>query len=155
MSILTAFITHEGGRVHEVAGYISLACAGLRISLGFWGPKEAKFSRFVKSPGATLAYAKDVLQKRESHFLNHNPLGAVMVLALLILSLVGASFGALYVTDRFWGIEWVISLHTWLTWPILGLVAIHLLGVLHASWRHRENLIAAMLHGKKPSDPKL
>jgi cytochrome b len=41
------------------------------------------------------------------------------------------------------------NLHTWLTDLLLVLVALHLAGVIYSSRRHGENLIAAMLHGKK------
>ncbi|MBK8286959.1 MAG: hypothetical protein IPK97_19995 [Ahniella sp.] len=29
---------------------------------------------------------------------------------------------------------------------------IHVLGVLHASWHHRENLVASMVHGQKAAE---
>jgi cytochrome b len=32
---------------------------------------------------------------------------------------------------------------------LLVLVALHVTGVATASWRHRENLVAAMIHGRK------
>jgi cytochrome b len=37
---------------------------------------------------------------------------------------------------------------------LIPLLVLHLAGVVFTSWRHRENLVAAMLHGKKPV-PKL
>jgi cytochrome b len=62
---------------------------------------------------------------------------------------VGVS-GWLYTTDRFWGVEWVEQLHRWLANALWTLVGLHVAGVLYASVRHRENLVAAMLHGRKP-----
>lgn len=61
---------------------------------------------------------------------------------------VGVS-GWLYTTDRFWGVEWVETLHSILANLLLILAAVHVLGALYASFRHRENLVAAMVHGRK------
>ena len=90
-----------------------------------------------------------MLARREPRYLGHNPLGGWMIVALLLMvGLVGAS-GWLYTTDRFWGVAWVEELHEQLSNLLLILVALHVAGVLYASYRHRENLIAAMIHGRK------
>ena len=57
--------------------------------------------------------------------------------------------GWLYTTDTFWGVPWVGNLHAAFAEGLLGLAAIHVLGVLVTSWRHRENLVASMVHGSK------
>jgi cytochrome b len=67
-----------------------------------------------------------------------------------MIALAGAS-GWLYTTDRFWGVAWVGELHSAAADVLLGLVAAHVAGVLFASYNERENLIAAMLHGRKRS----
>ena len=75
-----------------------------------------------------------------------------MVVALLVMvTLVGAS-GWLYTTDRYWGVEWVETLHDALANVLFALVGLHVAGVLYASVRHRENLIGAMFHGRKHVD---
>jgi cytochrome b len=148
-SIIAALVTHESGRIHEWIGYLALTLASLRIFLGFLGPRVARFSSFTSGAKNTLAYARAALGRQESRHLNHNPLGAWMVIVLLSLAVLGALVGWLYTTDRFWGIAWVGNLHALLTWPFVVLIALHILGVIHAGIRHRENLVAAMLHGRK------
>ena len=69
-------------------------------------------------------------------------------MTLLIVALVGIT-GWLYTTDRFWGVEWVETLHSRLTDLLLILAGLHVTGVVYASFRHRENLAGAMLHGRK------
>jgi cytochrome b len=72
-----------------------------------------------------------------------------MVVALLVhVKLVGAS-GWLYSTDTFWGVEWVGETHDALAILLLVLVGLHVAGVVFTSVAHRENLVAAMVHGRK------
>lgn len=149
-AVLFAWVTREGGgRWHEWLGYAALALAASRIVLGFAGSRYARFAQFLSSPRATLNYARDLLHGRERRYLGHNPLGGWMVLMLLLLVMsVGAS-GWLFTTDAYWGVKWVEDLHAALSDILLFLIALHVTGVAFTSWRHRENLVAAMLHGKK------
>ena len=72
-----------------------------------------------------------------------------MVLALLaIMALLGFT-GWLYTTDRFWGYGWLAHLHQSLGWALLACVALHVGGVLWTCLQHRENLVRAMLTGRK------
>ncbi len=57
--------------------------------------------------------------------------------------------GWLSTTDRYWGIAWVANLHLWSSWALLALLPLHIAGAIHASRAHRENLVAAMIHGRK------
>ncbi len=51
--------------------------------------------------------------------------------------------------DRFWGIAWVGDTHAISSELLLWLIALHLVGVVFTSWRHRENLMAAMIFDRK------
>jgi cytochrome b len=75
--------------------------------------------------------------------------GGWINVALLACALAAAASGWLYTTDRFWGVEWVEELHEGLSNLLFALAGVHIVGVVFASWRHRENLVAAMLHGHK------
>jgi cytochrome b len=160
LSVIGAFATHEtAGRWHEWLGYIALAAAALRIIIGLLPATDqspqrySRFTDFVRSPARTLAYAKQLLQKREPRHLGHNPLGAYMVVALLLVTVIASISGWLAITDRFFGIAWVGNLHDISGHAIVPLVVLHWLGVAYTSWRHHENLVAAMLHGHKQEDP--
>jgi len=149
-SVAAAWFTREGyGVWHERIGYAALAIVFMRVVWGFAGPHYARFKQFVRSPVATLNYARRVVTASEPRHLGHNPLGGWMiVLLLVVIALVGLS-GWLYTTDQYWGVEWVGQLHEALTNALLALAALHVGGVALASYRHRENLVAAMLHGRK------
>ncbi len=152
LTIAAAWLTRHGaGRWHEWLGYATLAVVAARIAWGFFGSSHARFADFVQGLPATARYARDVLAHREARFLGHNPLGGWMVIALLsMVTLVGFT-GWLFTTDRFWGVPWVEALHSTLSDVLFGFVALHILGVVFTSIRHRENLVVAMLHGRKPS----
>ena len=152
--VLAAWLTAEleseaGRRAHEWLGYAALAVIAVRVVWGWAGAGYARFSDFVRGPAQTMAYARLVAARAEPRYLGHNPLGGWMiVLLLVVIALVGLS-GWLYTTDQYWGVEWVGQLHEALTNALLALVALHVGGVALASYRHRENLVAAMLHGRK------
>jgi cytochrome b len=146
--VAAAWIIIEG-RAHDLAGYLVLALVLFRILWGFVGPERARFKNFVRSPDAVLRYLKALLAGNEPRHIGHNPLGGWMILALLATALATAVSGWLYTTDAFWGVAWVETVHVVCAKSILVLATLHVLGVLFTSIRHRENLIAAMFHGRK------
>ena len=150
LTVAAAWLTrHSPGRWHEWLGYATLAIVAARFAWGFLGSRYARFADFVRPARVTTGYARDVFAGREARFIGHNPLGGWMVVALLtMVALVGFT-GWLYTTDRFWGIEWVEELHETLSDVLFAFVGLHILGVLFTSRKHRENLVAAMLHGRK------
>ena len=144
-----AWLTHEAGQWHEWIGYFVLAVVGVRIVWGMIGSRYARFTQFVRSPACTIEYSRRILAHREPRHIGHNPLGGWMIVALLIsITLVGGS-GWLYTTEQFWGVQWVEELHEALANIMLGLVALHIGGVVFSSLRHGENLVRAMIHGRK------
>jgi cytochrome b len=150
LSILSAWLTrHSPGPWHEWLGYAALAIVAVRLVWGLIGGPYARFSGFVRSPRTTLSYVEALIHGREEPSVGHNPLGAWMIVALLATVTAVCATGWLYTTDRYWGVEWVETLHSTLTDLLFVLAALHVAGVVHASWRHRENLIAAMFHGRK------
>jgi cytochrome b len=137
------------GDWHQPAGYLALGLVLLRSAWGAAGGRHARFAQFVRSPLATAAYLRQLLQRREPRYLGHNPLGGWMVVALLGCVIGLGLTGWLYTTDRFWGDERMDHAHQTLAWSLLGLIVLHLSGVLFTSLRHRENLVRAMLDGAK------
>lgn len=149
-AVIGCLVLHEGGRWHEALGYTALAVAALRTAGGFVArTPRLRFARFVHGPAATWRYARAVLAHREPRHLGHNPLGGWMIVALLLCALTAGASGALYDTDRFWGDPLVYGVHQVAGWSFAALVPLHVAGVLFTSWRERENLLAAMLHGRK------
>lgn len=154
-SIAACLVLHEGGRAHELIGYAALTVAALRVLAGIVVRSPLlRFGGFVTGPRATLAYLRALRAGREPHHLGHNPLGGWMIVALLAAALLAGGSGALYVTDRFWGDDFVYDLHRWAGWAFAVLVPLHVAGVAFTSWRQRENLVAAMFSGRKRAPPR-
>ncbi len=141
-----------GSGLHQAAGWVALAIVGLRLLwplLGSRGAQHARLRSFVRGPRATRAYAQALLKHREPRHLGHNPLGGWMILALWLTVAALAFSGWLYTSDAFFGDETVEAAHEALAWVLLGLVLLHWAGVAITSRRQRENLVAAMVTGRK------
>jgi len=149
-SFVIAWITaEEWDSLHYWAGYAAGALIALRLIWGLVGTRYARFTQFIKSPRATLKYLGDILRGAEPRYLGHNPAGAAMIIAL-ILAMAGCILtGWMYTTTAFWGSEWVEEIHEALANGLLFLVLLHVGGVLLASLRHHENLVRAMITGRK------
>lgn len=150
VGVTTAWFAGEAyQRVHDLAGYLALTAAVARILIGVWGGPHARFTAFVRRPRAVRQYARTLLAGREQRYLGHNPLGGWMVIALLIALVVTCTTGALFTTDAFWGLAWLEQLHRASAWTVVGLVGVHVTAAVWMSLRHRENLVGAMVSGKK------
>ena len=78
-----------------------------------------------------------------------NPLGALMMLALMAL-VAGLGFtGWLQGTDTFWGVEWVQELHEGLAETLVWLAALHAVAALVMGRIERTRLVKAMFTGVK------
>lgn len=145
-----AFLTEEERVLHQAVGYVVLAALLVRILWGFVGRGHARFASFVRGPREVLAYLSTMLRGEEPYFEGHNPLGAVMIVGLLLLLAVITISGWMTTLDMFWGVAWVEDLHETSSALLLWIVPLHVGGVLFASLRHRENLVRAMITGTKP-----
>lgn len=144
-----AFLTEDTRRLHEFVGYVVLGAVSLRILWGFVGRGHARFAAFVRGPREVWAFVLAMLRGNEPHFEGHNPLGAVMIVTLLSLLLVIGVSGWMTTLDMFWGVGWVEDLHESSANLLLWLVPVHIAGVIFASLRQRENLVLAMITGRK------
>jgi cytochrome b len=142
-------LVREGKLAHQVIGYVVLGLVAARILWGFVGPRHARFSSFISRPSEVLRYVGDMLAHRSRRHVGHNPAGAAMVLALLAAAILVGATGWLSTTDWFFGSDFMEEAHEILANLMLALAGLHILGVIHASWRHRENLVKSMVTGRK------
>ncbi|MBY5405735.1 cytochrome b/b6 domain-containing protein [Rhizobium sp. WSM1274] len=148
-----SFLTgDEWKQAHILSGYAIVGLLLVRIIWGFVGSHHARFSNFIYDPITTLGFLRDSLAMRAKRYIGHNPAGGAMVLALLLAISGIATTGYMMTTDAYWGVEWVEVAHELLVNLTLGLVVLHIAGVLLASIEHRENLVRAMVTGRKRAD---
>lgn len=149
---------------HRWNGLAILTLIVWRILWGFAGPGSVRFASFVRGPFATLTYARDLFSGRPRHFIGHNPLGGLVILALI--GLAGAigtlglftlehndlATGPLYkYAGEAWAKTWT-SWHRFLFEPVLIiLIAVHIAANVLYGVVKKEPLIPAMITGKKPS----
>jgi len=112
----------EESRLHEFSGYAIIGLVLVRIVWGFIGTRYARFSNFVYRPSTVLGYVRELLCGKPGHYLGHNPLGGVMILALLV-SLLAAGVTGLALQGAEQGTGPFASLSTGTSMAMPGMIA--------------------------------
>ena len=150
LSFAGAFLTAESERyrdVHVMLGYTMLGLVVFRLVWGLVGTRYARFGSFAFGPRSVLIYLKSLFTRSPQHYVGHNPAGSWAIYALLALSLLAGASG--YATYNDMGGHWMEDLHEAFANAFLGVVLVHIAGVLVSSLLHRENLVRSMLNGFK------
>jgi len=165
VTILGAWYTseQEGDLVdlHMQLGYVTLSLLIFRVLWGFIGPKHARFSQFIPSPKTLINYVSDLKKNTDyKSTAGHNPLGALMVILMIVLVSLQAVSG-LFIDDDIFSagpyygslgkdFEQVMSfLHHNLFDFMLAAIALHLMAIFYYWWVKKINLVLPMITGKK------
>jgi cytochrome b len=179
LAFFVAYLTEDVTTVHIWAGYVVGVLILARIVWGFSGPRHARFTDFVTNPVTAIRYFWDLILARAKRYIGHSPAGGAMVIALLIFLMGTVVTGLiryaedgagplapLYTQTSTLKTEQVLAggeeegderggdsafgeAHELIANITLGLVIFHILGVLLASFVHHENLVKAMVTGRK------
>jgi cytochrome b len=170
-----AYFTEEDAMaVHAWAGYVVGAPLLLRIVWGLVGPRYARFSDFIYRPTAVLSYFWALVSGHAKRYVGHSPAGGAMIILLMVslATTVGTGLvvyaqehaagplAAFIAQTQHIGARDSVKgekesdsafeeVHETLANITVALVIFHVLGVLLASFVHRENLVAAMITGRK------
>jgi cytochrome b len=152
--------------IHMWSGLAILALVLARVAWGFIGSTTARFANFVAGPAAIARYLGDVARRSVKFTAGHNPAGGVMVVAMLLLLLVQAGLGLFAKEDDFFGIAGplnhliseeaakTITTRHKQVWEIIEvLVIVHIAANLLYWLVLKQNLIAAMITGRKTLPP--
>ena len=146
--------------LHVISGTLVAGLLLYRVIWGLAGPVHARFSSFVVGPAAMVRHAVALIAGRAHRHIGHNPLGGAMIIVLLAVLAALVLTGALtlggavkegpaapyasYATGAASG-----GVHRALGFAMLGLIGLHVAGALVESLRTRENLVRAMIDGRK------
>jgi len=135
--------------LHRIAGYSVIGLLLFRLFWGIVGTRHSRFRGLLRKLRKAPAYLWRLRHVRGGRYLGLNPAGAAMLVGSLLLLSVSAVTGAMQVTVAFFGVWWVEDTHAWTSDLVMVLVAVHVLGVVLMCVRQRENLIRAMITGRK------
>jgi len=169
--ILVDWFTDEPRWMHVWLGYIAAALVLLRVIWGFIGSENARFTSFVRGPRSVFDYLAGLIRLSSRRYLGHSPAGGAMIVALLIMVAAttvtgvvnlaqdegkGPLAGVIAKVERPARIPGqrrpplvIKQVHEMLANVTLVLVILHVCGVALASFAHRENLVRAMITGRK------
>jgi cytochrome b len=158
--IATGLIGNEALVWHMRCGEALLALVLFRVIWGFAGSGNARFSSFVRGPGAVLSYVRSLFRPPHEVHATHNPIGGWMVIALLLAMLVQAGTGLCTQDDI--GNEGPLVklvsgdlseslgyLHRRVWWVVAGLASLHILAVIGYFAVLGDDLISPMVTGTK------
>lgn len=146
---LNQFVLESGEMPHEWAGYVAAALVLARVLWGFVGSRYARFADFFPTPGRLAGHVAALRDGRHPRYPGHNPLGALMMLALMAIVLALGVTGWMQTTDAWFGEEWLMELHEWLADGLLILAGLHAAAALVMGRLERVNLVRAMVTGVK------
>jgi len=147
ISFTIAYVTEDLETLHSVIGHVVGGLILWRIVWGFIGPKRARFSDFITSPGVAVRYVFALLSGRSDRYVGHSPAGGAMIVALLLVILGAVVTGIML--EEIGEIDWIEDLHEVLANVSVLLIFLHVGGVVLASFAHGENLVRSMFTGRK------
>ena len=152
---LTAEVLENAMDIHFYIGYFTLGLVIFRLFWGFFGTKHAKFSSFITGPKAIIGYLQSLSSKQKNFTIGHNPLGGLLLPAVLMLVALQAISG-LFTSDEIVTAgpyydsvsskvqKWMQWLHHNVFDVLMGLVVIHLLAIAWYKWALKHDLITPM-----------
>jgi cytochrome b len=145
--------------VHKLAGYGVAVLLLFRLIWGFAGSRHARFAEFLLPWREVRAHIKGMLTLHPARTLGHNPLGGWMTVLLLVVLTAQVGTGLFASDDGSGGplagavsggtSHAIAELHEGLSGALLGLIGFHVVGVAVESVLTRDNLLRAMITGRK------
>ncbi len=144
---------------HLRLGYAVLTLLLFRLVWGFVGGHWSRFASFLYAPSTLMAYLRG--QARPEHEAGHSPLGALSVLALLLILAAQVVSGLMSDDEiavsgplaRFVSGDTVslsTGYHTEVgKWIVLALVLLHVLAILFYKLVRKQGLVRPMVRGDK------
>jgi cytochrome b len=164
IALVAAWYTSDGERglieYHLQIGYFVLGLILFRLIWGVIGTHHAKFSSFFPTKSRFIAYSKSTKKDKKHTTIGHNPVGALMVFATLVLFLAQAVSGLFMKDDVFTtgpyfdsvsnSVQKLMSqIHHNAFDIIVAFAILHIAAILYYFFGKKINLISAMITGYK------
>jgi cytochrome b len=159
------YVTGDAGddwmRVHFFFGYAILTLILFRLVWGFIGGYWSRFTHFVPTPSRLMHYVRTFRLQGAEHAVGHNPLGALSVLALILVVLLQVLTGFCSDDEIASAGPWTpliagkwVSLatqyHTEIGQALLiALIGLHVASILFYKFFKHDDLIVPMITGDK------
>ena len=150
-----AWLTSESERlqmIHYAFGYSACALVLFRLVWGVVGTRYARFSQFIKGPKEMIGHLIGLLGSHKNEVPGHNPVGGLVMLGLMLTILFIGLTGYLSVKE-FLG-DFMSGAHEAIASLALALVVVHIAAAVIMSLLQKENLVRAMVDGKKQGLPE-
>ena len=145
----------EDRQAHGRLGLVLLALVVFRVAWGFVGSRYARFAQFVRGPARVLAAARGMLRGAPERFVGHNPVGALMVVVLLVVMAATSVTGlVLAQLPRDEGPALLRQVHASSALVLPLLILVHVGGALFSSVLEQQNLVRGMVTGWKRAPPE-
>ena len=146
---------------HFYLGYTIGGLLVFRIIWGLIGPAPVKLKSLFHGSASVFAYLRSVPKRQPSGTRGHNPIGSLSVIAMLVSLMVQVTTGLFAEDDGLFAsgplsgyadsatVLQMNAIHHWNSRILLVLVGAHVFAALfYLVWK-RENLIGAMITGRK------
>lgn len=134
-------------RWHMVCGLAAGFMLAVRVLLAFAGSRPNRLSGLLFAPGETARYFATAVTGVSRRYPGHNP-GSALGAWLLF-----GAVGLLVWTGITQASESREDLHAALAWALAAGMALHLAGLALHTWKHRENIAASMVTGRRAGPP--
>lgn len=130
-------------QLHMLFGIVALFLLSVRLLMGVVGSRYSRFASFPVHPREVIGYMISAAVSKTKLYAGNNPGSAVAAVLMFLL------VPALFISGIGYGGEALEELHEAFAWALLVVIVMHLAGLVWHTIRHRENISAAMVTGKK------
>ena len=165
LSVTGAWLLGEFGpakmTLHMFLGYFVIALLVFRVIWGLVGPANARFVNFIKGPGAVWRYIRTLPSREAQYYPGHNPLGALSVVALLLVLAAQVATGLFLDPEDYLNIgplaemvstawnRFALGWHHRLGAVVLILVVLHVGAIVFYKLWKKEDLVTPMITGRR------
>ena len=147
---------------HMYSGFAILTLIVFRLLWGVFGSSTARFRNFIHGPRAIIAYVRN---SRAWATVGHSPLGALSVLAMLVVLKLQIATGLINADDdglveaplahltSLESADFIHDAHEFLFNLLLVLIGLHVAAILFYRVALGKNLLGPMVSGRAALDP--